>query len=80
MSESANVEKVRSLVEPIGRPPSDLYDLSTAAASCGSRWTRRLAARGVNLTPSPWLPGSSAASDHHDPVPGHYTLEVTSRV
>ena len=81
MSESATVEKVRSLVEPIVADLHlDLYDLEyrggvlriTVDTPPGSEG-------GVNLDTialATRLIGRDL--DHHDPVPGHYTLEVTS--
>jgi len=81
MSDASNLKRVRSLVEPIiADLKLDLYDLEfrggtlrvtidTPAGSPG----------GVDLEAialATRLIGREF--DHHDPLPGHYTLEVTS--
>ncbi len=81
MSDASNLKRVRSLVEPIiADLKLDLYDLEfrggtlrvtidTPAGSTG----------GIDLEAialATRLIGREF--DHHDPLPGHYTLEVTS--
>jgi ribosome maturation factor RimP len=81
MSETQTLDKVRALVMPIvGDLQLDLYDLEfrggtlrvTVDTPAGST-------AGVDLDTialATRLIGREF--DHHDPVPGHYTLEVTS--
>ncbi len=81
MSDASNLKRVRSLVEPIiSDLKLDLYDLEfrggtlrvTIDTPAGSPGGIDLEAIGLATR----LIGREF--DHHDPLPGHYTLEVTS--
>jgi ribosome maturation factor RimP len=81
MSEASNLKKVHALVAPIIHDLKlDLYDLEFRGGTLR-----------VTIDTPPGSPGGvdleaiSLATrligrefDHHDPIPGHYTLEVTS--
>src|SRR5262245_22369371 len=81
MTETPLISKVRAIVEPIVSDLSlDLYDLEQRGGTLR-----------VTLDTRPGSPSSvdmeqlslatrliSRQLDHDDPVPGHYTLEVTS--
>jgi len=81
MSDASNLKRVRSLIEPIiADLKLDLYDLEfrggmlrvTIDTPAGSPGGIDLEAIALATR----LIGREF--DHHDPVPGHYTLEVTS--
>lgn len=81
MSDASNLKRVRSLIEPIiADLKLDLYDLEfrggtlrvTVDTPAGS--TGGIDLEAIALATR--LIGREF--DHHDPVPGHYTLEVTS--
>jgi ribosome maturation factor RimP len=81
MSDSSTVERVRSLVEPIVSDLRlDLYDLEFRGGTLRVTLdTPPGSAGGVDLDVialATRLIGREF--DHHDPIPGHYTLEVTS--
>ena len=81
MSDASNLKRVRSLVEPIiADLKLDLYDLEFRGGTLR-----------ITIDTPPGSPGGidleaialatrliGREFDHHDPVPGHYTLEVTS--
>lgn len=80
-AESATLEKVRALVTPIVADLKlDLYDLEFRGGTLRVTLdTPPGSEGGVNLDTialATRLFGREL--DHHDPVPGHYTLEVTS--
>lgn len=81
MSEASNLKKVQQLVAPIiSDLKLDLYDLEFRGGTLR-----------VTIDTPPGSPGGvdleaialatrliGREFDHHDPIPGHYTLEVTS--
>ena len=81
MSETQTLDKVRALVAPIvGDLQLDLYDLEFRGGTL-----RVTVDTPVGSTAGVDLDTIALATrligrefDHHDPVPGHYTLEVTS--
>ena len=81
MSETQTLDKVRALVAPIvGDLQLDLYDLEFRGGTL-----RITIDTPVGSTAGVDLDTIALATrligrefDHHDPVPGHYTLEVTS--
>lgn len=81
MSETQTLDKVRALVMPIvGDLQLDLYDLEFRGGTL-----RVTVDTPVGSTAGVDLDTIALATrligrefDHHDPVPGHYTLEVTS--
>ncbi|MDO8363219.1 MAG: ribosome maturation factor RimP, partial [Actinomycetota bacterium] len=81
MSEPNNLERVRSLVMPIVTDLKlDLYDLEFRGGTL-----RVTIDTPVGSTSGVDLEAIALATrligrefDHHDPIPGHYTLEVTS--
>ncbi len=81
MSETQTLDKVRALVMPIvGDLQLDLYDLEFRGGTL-----RVTIDTPVGSTAGVDLDTIALATrligrefDHHDPVPGHYTLEVTS--
>lgn len=81
MSETQTLDKVRALVAPIvGDLQLDLYDLEFRGGTL-----RVVLDTPVGSTAGVDLDTIALATrligrefDHHDPVPGHYTLEVTS--
>ena len=81
MSETQALDKVRALVAPIvGDLQLDLYDLEFRGGTLRVTIDTPVgSAAGVDLDTialATRLIGREF--DHHDPVPGHYTLEVTS--
>ncbi|MCE9623154.1 MAG: ribosome maturation factor RimP [Actinomycetia bacterium] len=81
MSETQTLDKVRALVTPIvGDLQLDLYDLEFRGGTLRVVLDTPVgSAAGVDLDTialATRLIGREF--DHHDPVPGHYTLEVTS--
>jgi len=81
MSEQSTLKQVRALIDPIVTDLHlDLYDLEFRSGTLR-----------ITIDTPPGSPGGvdldvialatrliSREFDHHDPVPGHYTLEVTS--
>lgn len=81
MGEAATLDKVRALVDPIVRDLQlDLYDLEFRSGTLRVTIdTPAGSAAGVDLdTIALATRLISRELDHNDPVPGHYTLEVTS--
>lgn len=81
MSANSTIDRVRSLVEPIVADLKlDLYDLEFRGGMLRVTIdTPPNSPAGVDLEQIALVTRLvSRELDHHDPVPGHYTLEVTS--
>ena len=81
MSDNSTMQRVRALVEPIVADLKlDLYDLEFRGGTLRVTIdTPPGSEGGVNLENIALATRLiSRDLDHHDPVPGHYTLEVTS--